>query len=221
MILEDPALRVLDAISTAGTDRAVLVGHGWGSMVALQIAATRDEQVAALMLSTNARLETIVLRSLYYGILSLLPAAIVQQLGARPPEVLDLLDQVRPADFRSLAERVPAPALVIVGEQDVANRGPSATLARSLPLGNLRVVPHAGRRLAGPAAPSRREPAGRVPVELDIVRRTGEFVARRQSDHEIVAVPRHQRPERGVSHGRSPPGHGGFTRWAHRRARRF
>jgi pimeloyl-ACP methyl ester carboxylesterase len=144
VILEDPALRVLDAMSTAGTDRAVFVGHGWGSMIALQIAATREERVAALMLSTNARLETIVVRALFYGILSLLPASIVQQLGARPAEVLDLLDQVRPADFRSLAERVPAPALIIVGEQDIANRGPSAGLARSLPLGNLRVVPRAG-----------------------------------------------------------------------------
>ncbi len=144
VILEDPALKVLDAMSSAGIERAVLVGHGLGSMVALQIAATRGEQVAAVLLSTNARLEAIVVRSLYYGVLSLLPAAVVQQLGARPPEVLNLLDQVRPADFRSLAERIPAPALVIVGEQDVANRGPSAVLARSLPLGNLRVVPQAG-----------------------------------------------------------------------------
>ena len=144
VILEDPALRVLAAMSNVGIDRAVLVGHGLGSMVALQIAATREEQVAAVLLSTNARLEALVVRSLYYGILSLLPAAVVQQLGARPPEVLNLLDQVRPADFRSLAERVPTPALVIVGEQDVANRGPSAVLARSLPLGNLRVVPRAG-----------------------------------------------------------------------------
>jgi pimeloyl-ACP methyl ester carboxylesterase len=144
VILEDPALRVLDAIATAGTDRAVLAGHGWGSMVALQVAATHEDLVAALMLSTNAHLETILLRSLYHGILGLLPAAIVQQLGAGPAEVLSLLDQVRPADFRSFAERVTAPALVVVGEQDVANRGPSATLARLLPLGNLRVVPHAG-----------------------------------------------------------------------------
>ena len=144
VILEDPALRVLDILATAGTDRAVLVGHGWGSMVALHVAATHEELVAALMLSTNAHLEAMMLRSLYYGILGLLPATIVQQLGAGPPEVLSLFDQVRPADFRSLAERVTAPALVVVGEQDVANRGPSATLARSLALGSLRVVPHAG-----------------------------------------------------------------------------
>ena len=144
VILEDPALTVLSAITTATSDRAVLIGHGWGCMVALQVAATHGERVAALMLSTNARLETIALRSLYHGVISLLPATVVQQLGARPAQVLDLFDQVRPADFRSLAERVPAPALVIVGEQDVANRGPSAVLARSLQLGNLRVVPRAG-----------------------------------------------------------------------------
>jgi pimeloyl-ACP methyl ester carboxylesterase len=144
VILEDPALTVLSAISAAASDRAVLVGHGWGSMVALQVAATHRERVAALMLSTNARLETIALRSFYRGVLSLLPAMVAQQLRARPAQVLDLFDQVRPADFRSLAERVPVPALVIVGEQDVANRGPSAVLAGSLPLGNLRVVPRAG-----------------------------------------------------------------------------
>jgi pimeloyl-ACP methyl ester carboxylesterase len=144
VILEDPAQRVLGALSAAGIDRAVLIGHGWGSMVALEIAATHGERVTALMLSTNARLETIVLRSLYYGVLNLLPATVVQRLGARPPDVLSLFDQVRPADFRPLAERIRMPALVVVGEQDVANRGPSATLAKSLQLGNLRVVPHAG-----------------------------------------------------------------------------
>jgi pimeloyl-ACP methyl ester carboxylesterase len=144
VILDDPALTVLSAISAATSDRAVLIGHGWGSMVALQVAATHGEGVAALMLSTNARLETMALRSLYHGVISLLPATVVQQLGARPAQVLDLFDQVRSADFRSLAARVPAPALVIVGEQDSANRGPSAVLARSLQLGNLRVVPRAG-----------------------------------------------------------------------------
>jgi pimeloyl-ACP methyl ester carboxylesterase len=144
VILEEPAHRVLGALSAAGVERAVLIGHGWGSMVALEIAATYSERVTALMLSTNGRLERIVLRSLYHGILALLPATVVQQLGARPHEVLNLFDQVRPADFRSLANRVSVPALVIVGEQDVANRGPSASLAKSLPLGNLRVVPRAG-----------------------------------------------------------------------------
>ena len=144
VILEDPALKVLAAISAAKTDHVVLVGHGWGGMIALH-AATYGERVAALMLSTNARLQTIMVRSIFYGVLSLLPATVVQQLGGKPADVAALFDQVRPVDFKPLAERVHAPALVVVGERDVANRGPSAALAKSLPLGNLRVVPGAGQ----------------------------------------------------------------------------
>jgi pimeloyl-ACP methyl ester carboxylesterase len=144
VILEDPALRVLAAITAADADHVVLVGHGWGSMVALQIAATHGERVAALMLSTSARLETIMIRSIFYGVLSLLPATLVQQLGGRPADVVALFDQVRPVDFKLLAGQVQAPGLVVVGERDVPNRGPSAALAKALPLGNLRVVPQAG-----------------------------------------------------------------------------
>jgi len=144
VILEDPALRVLAAVTAANAARVVLVGHGWGSMVALQIAATHGERVAALMLSTSARLETIMIRSIFYGVLSLLPATLVQQLGGRPADVAALFDQVRPVDFKPLAGQVQAPGLVVVGERDVANRGPSAALAKALPLGNLRVVPQAG-----------------------------------------------------------------------------
>jgi pimeloyl-ACP methyl ester carboxylesterase len=143
VILEDAALRVLAAISAANTDQVVLVGHGWGSMVALHIAATHSERVAALMLSTNARPQMIMLRSIFQGVLSLLPATVVQRLGGQPADVADLFDQVRPADFKPLARHVRSPALVVVGERDVANRGPSAALAKSLPLGNLRVVPQA------------------------------------------------------------------------------
>ena len=144
VILEDPALRVLAAISAVRSDQVVLIGHGWGSMVALQIATAHGERVAALLLSTNARLESILVRSIFYGILSILPAGVVQQLGGKPADVAALLDQVRPVDFKPLAAQVQAPALVMVGERDGANRGPSAVLARSLPLGNLRVVPEAG-----------------------------------------------------------------------------
>jgi len=144
VILEDPALRVLTAMSAANTDQVVLVGRGWGSMIALHIAASHGERVAALMLSTNAQLQTIMVRSIFYGVLSLLPATVVQQLGGKSTDVAALFDQVRPVDFKTLAQRVRAPALVVVGEQDLANRGPSAALAQSLPLGNLRVLPNAG-----------------------------------------------------------------------------
>ena len=144
VILEEPALAVLDALPDAHSHQVVLLGRGWGSMVALQLAGTHGDRVAALILSTNARVEAMAIRSLFNGVVSLLPATVVQQLGGRPADVAALLDQVRPVDVRSLAPRAAAPALVIVGERDVANRGPSAALARSMPLGNLRVVPQGG-----------------------------------------------------------------------------
>jgi pimeloyl-ACP methyl ester carboxylesterase len=144
VILEEPALAVLDAMKVAHSHQVVIIGHGWGSMVALEIAASHADRVAALLLSTNARLDAIALRSVFSGFLALMPASVVQQLGGRPADVAALLDQVRPVDVTSLAARAAAPALVIVGERDIANRGPSAALARSLPLGNLRVVPQAG-----------------------------------------------------------------------------
>jgi pimeloyl-ACP methyl ester carboxylesterase len=143
VILEEPALRVLTAISAAKAEQVVLVGHGWGSMVTLHIAANHGERVAAIMLSTNAQLQKIMVRSIFHGVISLLPATVMQRLGGKPTDVAALLDQVRPVDFKPLAERIHAPALVVVGERDVANRGPSAALAKSLPLGNLRVVPQA------------------------------------------------------------------------------
>src|SRR4029453_4031134 len=56
-VLGDPPLGVLPGLSGANTDQVVLVGRGWGSMIALHIAANPGERVAALMLSTNARLQ--------------------------------------------------------------------------------------------------------------------------------------------------------------------
>ena len=82
VILEEPALAVLDALPDAHSHQVVLLGRGWGSMVALQLAATHGDRVAALILSTNARVEAIAIRSLFHGVLSLLPATFVQQLGS-------------------------------------------------------------------------------------------------------------------------------------------
>ena len=94
--------------------------------------------------TARCRLETIAVRSILYGVLGMLPAAVVQQVGGRPSGVVGLLDQLSPVDAEPLAERVTAPSLVTFGEPDVANRRPSAALARSLPLGDLRVLPGAG-----------------------------------------------------------------------------
>ncbi|HXD26064.1 MAG TPA: hypothetical protein VN609_09045, partial [Propionibacteriaceae bacterium] len=77
VILEEPALAVLDALPDAHSHQVVLLGRGWGSMVALQLAGTHGDRVAALILSTNARVEAMAIRSLFNGVVSLLPASVV------------------------------------------------------------------------------------------------------------------------------------------------
>jgi pimeloyl-ACP methyl ester carboxylesterase len=113
-------------------------------MIALQVAAGFPERVSALVLMTRHRYQTRALLSVSEGVVGLLPVGTLQRLGVRPRRIVELLDRVRPVDFRLLAPQVSVPALVLVGEQDRANRGPSAALAKALPQGRLRVVPGAG-----------------------------------------------------------------------------
>ena len=144
VVLEGPALEVLAAISASGADRGVLCGWGFGAMVALQVAAGFPDRVSALLLISRHRYESRALLSVSEGVVGLLPVGTLQRLGVRTTRVVELLDRVRPVDFRLLAPRVKVPALVLVGEQDRANRAPSAALAKALPRGRLRVVPGAG-----------------------------------------------------------------------------
>lgn len=143
VVIESAALAVLAAISAVPAERAVLVGHGWGALVALQVAASHPRRVSAMLVAGNATLAGIAAGSVLGGALGLLPALAWQRLGLPPPRVASLLDQLRPIDARALASRVTAPTLVAAGALDLPNRGPAATLARILPSGVERVLPDA------------------------------------------------------------------------------
>ena len=144
VVLEDPGLRVLAAVSAAGAEQAVLCGTGYGAMVALHLGAHYPSRVSALILTTAARLVDRTRRGVADAVTGLLPVARVQRLGGRPERVLELLDQVRTVDHTAFVARVQVPALVVVGERDVANFGPSRRLAALLPHAELAVVPGAG-----------------------------------------------------------------------------
>jgi 3-oxoadipate enol-lactonase len=47
--LDANASALVDALDAAGVERAVLVGHSWGGLVALRVAARRGERVAGLV----------------------------------------------------------------------------------------------------------------------------------------------------------------------------
>ena len=143
VVLESPGLEVLAAVSASGADRAVLCGSGYGAMVALHVAANFPERVAALVLTTASRVLDRQRRGIADAVYGLLPVTRVQQLHGPQGRVLELLDQVRTVDWTPFAARVGTPALVVLGERDPINRGPSRRLAAVLPESELVVVPGA------------------------------------------------------------------------------
>lgn len=143
VVLESPGLEVLAALSASGAERAVLCGSGYGAMVALHVAANHPERVAALVLTTASRLVDRQRRGIADAVYGVLPVSRVQQLHGPQGRVLELLDQVRTVDWTPFAGRVETPALVVVGDRDPINRGPSRRLATVLHTSELVVVPGA------------------------------------------------------------------------------
>jgi pimeloyl-ACP methyl ester carboxylesterase len=143
VVLEASGLEVLAAVSASGAERAVLYGSGYGAMVALHVAANYPERVAALVLTTASRLVDRQRRGIANAVYGVLPVSRVQQLHGPQGRVLELLDQVRTVDWTPFAGRVETPALVVVGDRDPINRGPSRRLATVLHTSELVVVPGA------------------------------------------------------------------------------
>lgn len=144
VVLEDAGLRVLAAISAADAERAVLVGSGFGAMVAMHLAAHFGDRVRALVLTSANRLTDRTRRGLSDAVTAVLPLTRVQQLGGRPSRVLELLDQTRTVDYAAFVDRVRVPALVVVGQRDVGNFAASRRLAVRLPDAELAVAVGAG-----------------------------------------------------------------------------
>lgn len=143
VVLESPGLRVLEILSGAGAGRAVVCGSGYGAMVALHVAANHPDRVAALVLSTASRAVDRQRRGIADAAYGLMSVRRVQQLHGPQRRVLELLDQVRTVDWTPFAGQVRVPALVMLGERDAINQGPSRRLAAVLPGSELVVVPGA------------------------------------------------------------------------------
>lgn len=142
--LSPAALAVLAAVSASGADEAVLCGVGLGTMVALQVAATHPRRVRALVLCTSARPVSPTVRSVHHAAAGVLPARAMQLLPGGRRQVLELLDQVRPPDYRPLASLVSPPTQVLYGEHDRANAQASRRLASALPEATAVPVPGCG-----------------------------------------------------------------------------
>lgn len=142
--LDRAAGDIAASLEGAGVSSAVVCGVGLGAMVGMELAAGYPERVGELVLVTRRLALSPLLMSLPAVVVRLLPAGRVQHLGALRAQVLALLDQVRPVDFRPLAARVAAPATVLCGARDRNNRHPSEALARALPAARLELIAGAG-----------------------------------------------------------------------------
>lgn len=141
--LERGAATVTAALDAAAVPSAAICGIGLGAMIALQLGATHPDRVSHLVLVTRQVALSPLLLSLPAVVVRLLPATAVRRLGAGQPQLLALLDQVRPVDATPLATQVPTRCLVLCGARDRLNRRASESLARALPDAELRLLPTA------------------------------------------------------------------------------
>ena len=142
--LEHAAATVTQTLDAEDLASAAVCGIGLGAMVALQLAAEQSARVSRLALVTRQVAVSPLLMSLPAVVLPLVSAATVARLGAGQPQILSLLDQVRPVDALPLASRATAPSAVLCGARDRLNRRASERLAGALPQGRLQLIPQAG-----------------------------------------------------------------------------
>lgn len=144
---------LLDWTDAMSLPAPVLVGHSLSCQAAVELAAARPDRVRALVLAapTGARRRFPLLRQLL-GLVQDVPreslslAALVAQayLRAGIPRIWHTWRRGVEEHPLDVAHRVPAPALVVLGERDpVVPLEYAEQLASALPAGRLAVVPGA------------------------------------------------------------------------------
>jgi 3-oxoadipate enol-lactonase len=131
----------------SAVDRVHVCGLSLGAMVGLQMAATRPELVASLVLSGVQLRPPALLMAAQLTIMQILPRKL---LGAEDPagkrRVMDLIRAVRHVDLRDRCASVQAPTLVLCGARDRANLGAARRAASLIPHATLEIIPRAGHQ---------------------------------------------------------------------------
>jgi 2-hydroxy-6-oxonona-2,4-dienedioate hydrolase len=141
-------VRFADAL---GLERASYLGHSLSCQAVLEVAASRPERVERLLLAAptgDRRRKRLLRESVGFLLdvprepLSLVPLIVQAYLRAGFTRWLRTWVAGKRHDAFAAAERVRAPARVLVGERDPVATVPFANaLAAALPLGSVRVVP--------------------------------------------------------------------------------
>jgi pimeloyl-ACP methyl ester carboxylesterase len=140
--LDGAAAEVISTMDRYGIGRARLVGHQFGAMVALEVAATEPEMVAGLMVSGAALTPSRAALAVQKTVIRLLPKSALAGSGATKADLLRALDVMASTNLGDRLERITAPALVVAGASDqtkIAGR----QLAEALPHGDYVELPGA------------------------------------------------------------------------------
>lgn len=131
-------------------DDAIVAGLSLGSMVAIRLATREPGLVRGLVLSTPVAKPPRMLMRLQRLALGMasekrFASATVAEggTGLTKRDALEVFDHVASVDLRSELTRIQVPTLVLVGENDRANRRLSGKVAELIPDAELRVVPGA------------------------------------------------------------------------------
>jgi 3-oxoadipate enol-lactonase len=146
--VEGAADDVLALLNQYGVEQMSLVGVSLGAMVALDAAIRAPQAVSHLVLAAgqiNPPRSVMRMQRLAF---SLIPARRLAAMGVEkttlPAGALDTAAQI---DYRGRLGDVTAATLVLVGEQDRANRPAAEALAAGIPGARLSVVPGAGQQV--------------------------------------------------------------------------
>jgi pimeloyl-ACP methyl ester carboxylesterase len=152
---------LLTVLDSAGLERAVILGHSAGGVVAMQFALDHPERCAGLVLvgtasecnaKANEFYETLAAMAVDRGM-----APVRRRLGLGSEES-DAAD-VDPVTFAKVARvmanlhhepltsrlgEIRCPTLIIVGEKDFLGAGGSVILSRNIAVSELHIVPERG-----------------------------------------------------------------------------
>ncbi|MFZ0530434.1 MAG: alpha/beta hydrolase [Propionicimonas sp.] len=162
--LTGAAAQLVDSLDVHGIEKAVLVGHQLGAMVALHVAATEPERVAGLVVSGAMVTPGRMALALQKSLIRMLPNRTLADSGATKADLIKALDVIAGADLGAGLGRVQTEVLVIAGAGDPL-LGAARQLADRLPNAHLVELPNAG------AQPNLEQPAAYNAALMDFLRR--------------------------------------------------
>lgn len=133
--LPTAAAEVISTMDRYGFERARLVGHQFGAMVALEVAATEPDMVAGLVLSGAALTPSRAGLAIQKTLIRLMPKSALAGTGASKADLLRALDVMASTNLGDRIDRIAAPALVLAGASD-QTRIAGQQLAEALPHGD-------------------------------------------------------------------------------------